>query len=330
MCFVTRKYLMWTSCHFIHILHYVVTCARFGTCPTDQNSIGSKSSDLVISVSKKEYMTANCNPRPSLQVYGPHQPCYWLQISWLQNDISCKWPIKAQGVAMEWFLETEKKIVERFPTIHLCESEVILHHLYDNFSRWLWILGLISRHGKQNQHLCHLLRQDHPWDINQYDFISNIAIYSMTNTKPLVYHARKRQLGFLGNIRRLPEVEPARRYALIVCTTSRQKESRSSTHLLHHIHPMGVRIHEVEISADEKATLVEDRCAWRNLVIAYSAAEGWWWWWWHLFSRLLLGYLLLICKWKCGLWKMLVRTEDDATLKGCIMRGCVIVILWAW
>ena len=31
--------------------------------------------------------------------------------------------------------------------------------------------------------------------------------------------------------------------------------------------------HEVDISADEIATLAEDRCAWGNLVIACSAAE---------------------------------------------------------
>ena len=29
---------------------------------------------------------------------------------------------------------------------------------------WLWILGLISRHGEQNQRFCHLLLQDHAWD----------------------------------------------------------------------------------------------------------------------------------------------------------------------
>ena len=31
---------------------------------------------------------------------------------------------------------------------------------------------------------------------------------------------------------------------------------------------------------DQIPTLAQDRCAWRNLVIACSAAEGWWWWWW--------------------------------------------------
>ena len=44
---------------------------------------------------------------------------------------------------MECFLETGKT-VERFPAIHLCESEVILHHLCDNFFYGCesWVLSL--------------------------------------------------------------------------------------------------------------------------------------------------------------------------------------------
>ena len=55
-----------------------------------------------------------------------------------------------------------------------------------------------------------------------------------------------------------------------------QKEAGSSTHLLHHIHQIqGVLgYHEVDISADEITTLAEDGCAWRNLVITCSTAEG--------------------------------------------------------
>ena len=64
----------------------------------------------------------------------------------LQNGISCKWPQTTQSVGMECFLETGKTM-ERFPTFHLCESEVILHHLFDHLYLCLWILGLISRRG---------------------------------------------------------------------------------------------------------------------------------------------------------------------------------------
>ena len=42
-------------------------------------------------------------------------------------------------------------------------------------------------------------------------------------------------------------------------------------------------------------TLAKDRCTWRKLVIACSAAKGWWWWcqWNNSFT------FLQICKWSC-------------------------------
>ena len=69
--------------------------------------------------------------------------------------------------------------------------------------------------------------------IKRQDFISNNVIHPMTNTEPLVYYVRKRQLGFLGHILRLPEEEPARRYAVYVPPHGK---------ITHHIHQMGVRI----------------------------------------------------------------------------------------
>ena len=106
--------------------------------------------------------------------------------------------------------------------------------------------------------------------IKRQDCISNIAIYSMTNTEPLGYEAPARLISWTH-----PSSSRGRACMKIcfLCTTSWQKEARSSMHLLHHIHPM-LGYHEVDISADEMATLAKDRCAWRNLVIACSTAEG--------------------------------------------------------
>ena len=42
-------------------------------------------------------------------------------------------------------------------------------------------------------------------DIKWKDHVSNTIIHAMTSTKPLVHCLRKRQLGFLGHIFRLPE-----------------------------------------------------------------------------------------------------------------------------
>ena len=100
-----------------------------------------------------------------------------------------------------------------------------------------------------------------------------ISVYSVINTEPLVYYVRKRQLGFFGHILRLPKEEPARRYALYVPSHGKTKPDRPRTSYITYIQRV-LGYHEVKISADEIATLAEDRCAWRNLVIACSAAKG--------------------------------------------------------
>ena len=113
--------------------------------------------------------------------------------------------------------------------------------------------------------------------IKWQDCISNSAIYSMTITEPLGHYVRKCQLGFLGHILRLPEKEPARRYAFYVPPHGKRKPGRPRTSHITYIQQL-LGYHEVDISADEIATLAEDWCAWINLVIASSAAERWWWW----------------------------------------------------
>ena len=66
--------------------------------------------------------------------------------------------------------------------------------------------------------------------IERQDCISNKAIYSTTNTEPLVHYVRKRQLEFLGHILRLPEEEPARRYAFYVPLVAKKKPGRPRTY----------------------------------------------------------------------------------------------------
>ena len=95
----------------------------------------------------------------------------------------------------------------------------------------------------------------------------------MTNTEPLIYSVRKRQLGFLGHVLRLPEEEPARSYALYTPPHGKRRPGRPRTTYLSYInHVLGYDEHEM--SADQIATIAQDRSAWRNLVVACSAAEG--------------------------------------------------------
>ena len=156
-------------------------------------------------------MAANCNPQPSLLVYGDPINHVTTDFKYLgSKTISAANDLKRRK-ALAWsaFLETGKT-VEWFPTIHLCESGVILHHLCDIFflfSCESWVLSLDMK-SKINDFatFCYRIMLG----IKRQDCISNIAIYSMTNPKPPVYYVRKRQLGFLGHILRLPVEEPAR------------------------------------------------------------------------------------------------------------------------
>ena len=78
-------------------------------------------------------------------------------------------------------------------------------------------------------------------DVKRKDRVSNTIIYTMTNTEPLVHCVRKRQLGFLGHILRLPEEEPVQKICSLY-TISWQKETWTSTHLLPCLHPTCVRV----------------------------------------------------------------------------------------
>ena len=75
--------------------------------------------------------------------------------------------------------------------------------------------------------------------IKRQDCKSNIAIYSMTNTEPLVNYVRKHQFPWTH-----PSSSRGRTCKKIcfLCTTSWQKEAGSSRYLLHHVHPTDVRI----------------------------------------------------------------------------------------
>ena len=130
------------------------------------------------------------------------------------------------------------KTVERFPTISLCESEVIPHHLCDNFLCESWVLSL-EMESKINAFTTSCYRIT--LGIKRQDCVSQQSYYSMTNTEPLVYYVSKCQLGFLWTHPSSSRGRAGKKICFL-CTTLWQKETGSSTHLLHHIHPMGVRI----------------------------------------------------------------------------------------
>ena len=172
---------------------------------------------LIISVPKTEYMTVNCHPHPTLQVYGEsinHVTDFRYLGSKMASAASDFKRRKALAWSALWKLErlwgsSQLSIstkVKLFNTtcvtilLYGCESWVISHDMESKINAFATSCYRI---------MLNIKRKDH---------VPNTMIYSMTNTEPLIHHVRNRQLRFLGHILRLPEEEPASRYALY-CTS---------------------------------------------------------------------------------------------------------------
>ena len=113
-------------------------------------------------------------------------------------------------------------------------------------------------------------------NIKRIDHVLNTTVYSMTNTVPLILLVRHRQLKFLGHILRMSKEEPARRYALYIPTIGKRRPCRPRTSYLNYVQRL-LGDNEGAMQEQQIAAFADDRCAWRNLVVACSAADGWWW-----------------------------------------------------
>ena len=100
--------------------------------------------------------------------------------------------------------------------------------------------------------------------IRRTDNVPNTTIYAMTMTTPLFNHVKSRQLRFLGHILRLPDEEPARRYALYTPPHGRIKAGRPRTLYLTYIQRL-LGDHEGMLQEQQIATLAKDHRAWRKL-----------------------------------------------------------------
>ena len=103
-------------------------------------------------------------------------------------------------------------------------------------------------------------------NIKRRDHVSNTIIYSMTDTQPLVHCVRKRQLSFLGHVLRLPEEEPVRRYALYIPPHGKRRPGCPRTSYQSYIKRL-LGYDEDDMSADQIATLAQDRCAWMMMMM---------------------------------------------------------------
>ena len=88
----------------------------------------------------------------------------------------------------------------------------------------------------------------------------------------LVENVRTRQLRFLGHVLRMPDDEPCKEYALYIPPHGKRKPGRQQTLFLRYIqHLLGDT--DNMIGPGKLSELALDRCGWRKLVVACSAAD---------------------------------------------------------
>lgn len=226
---------------------------------------------LVISAPKTEYMTANCNPQPALEVYGStinHVTDFKYLGSMMGSSVGDLKRRKALAWAAFWKLER----LWRSPSlpidtkIKLFETTCVTVLLYGCES---WVITK-DMENKINAFATSCYRV--MLNIKRMDRIPNETIYNLTNTIPLIARVRTRQLKFLGHILRLTDDEPVKEYALYVPPYGKRKPGRPHTLYLQYVqHLLG----DIEgmLQPNKIVSLAQDRSSWRKLVVACSAAD---------------------------------------------------------
>jgi exonuclease III len=237
-----------------------------------KTAAAAKDLGLTISVSKTEYMTANCHPHPTLTVYGEpikHVTDFKYLGSKMASTASDLKRRKALAWCAFWKLEHlwKSSLLSIPAKVKLFRTTCVTILLYGCES---WVLSL-DMESKINAFATSCYRI--MLNIKRKDHVPNTSVYAMTETKPLIHSVRNLQLRFLGHILRMPEDEPARKYALYLPPHGKRRPGRPRTTYLTYIQRV-LGYDEGLLQAEQIATLAKDRYAWRNLVVACSAAEG--------------------------------------------------------
>ena len=96
-------------------------------------------------------------------------------------------------------------------------------------------------------------------NIKRIDRVTNVSIYNLTKTTPLVERARARQLKFLGHILRLPVEEPCREYALCVPKHGKRNPGRQRTMLLKYTQCLLGDLNDM-LDQRQLSAMAQDRC----------------------------------------------------------------------
>ena len=227
---------------------------------------------LVISAPKTAYMTVNCNPQPAFQVYG--DPINHVSdFRYLSSMVASGSSDLKRRKSLAWCAFCKLEQLWKSPHISfttkvkLFNTTCVTILLYSCES---WVISQ-DMENKLNAFATSCYRV--MLNIKRIDHVLNTTVYSMTNTVPLIHLVRHRQLKFLDHILRMSKEEPARRYTLYIPTIGKRRPGRPRTSCLNYVQRL-LGDNEGAMQEQQIAAFADDRRAWRNLVVACSAADG--------------------------------------------------------
>ena len=226
---------------------------------------------IVISASKTEYIAINCCPQPPLEVYGSTIN-HVEDFKYLGAMMACSSGDfkRRKGLALTAFWKLEHlwrcSTISIFTEIKLFNTTCVTVLLY---GCELWVLSKameseINAFGTS----CYRIMLN----IKRIDRVSNATIYDLTQASPLVENVRTRQLRFLSHVLRLPDDEPCKEYALYVPPHGKRKPGGQRTLFLTYIQNL-LGDTDNMIGPDKLSELAQDRCDWKKIVVACSAAD---------------------------------------------------------
>ena len=229
---------------------------------------------LVISAPKIEYATVNCNPQLALQVYGDpinHVSDFRYLRSMVASGSSDLKKRKSLAWCAFWKLEQlwKSSHIPIATKVKLFNTTCVTVTI-PLFGCESWVISQ-DMENKINAIATSCYRV--MLNMKRIDHVLNTTVYSMTNNVPLIHLVRHRQLKFLGHILRMSKEEPARRYALYIPTIGKRRPGRPRTSYLTYVQRL-LEDNEGAMQEQQIAALAADRSAWRNLVVACSAADG--------------------------------------------------------
>ena len=183
----------------------------------------------------------------------------WPMMASSISDLT-RWKALPSAAFWKW-----EKIWRRLINLSCYQNQAIQHHLCDSALIWMWILGTVCQHVKQDKRRIML-------NIKRLDHVSNARIHEVTNTQPLINTVRQRQLLFSW-----AHPQDARWWTMQeICSLSSnswQKETRLTKDELHIVHPEAARGYRIwsafRCLASFKSLSLE------KFVVTCSSAEWW-------------------------------------------------------